>query len=276
MKKLLLLAFAMCLFAACSKDDDTTLPVETFDVISFEPAEKMLDLITGKPLVLKDVTMSLYDFGNYTFSSVFCGKDYVPAAPENFDAPLFSTKDGGIRFGSYYANGFDAWAGFTLSTTADRTGKEANSKSQFSAWASSGSGGSKTFAVCYDMNSGMMNDPSLAPFMADYGWPTIEFTAQPRVVSHLWIANSTWTAMDYKGESSDRYAVKIYGELRNRRVGEIEVLLISGAAKLEGWQRVNLLAFGEVDKLIFCAVPDNMMRPTYFCIDEIALKQIAK
>ena len=48
--------------------------------------------------------------------------------------------------------------------------------------------------------------------------------------------------------------------------------LVSGAAKLEGWRKVELASFGDVDKLVFKVEGIDVANdPSYFCIDEIAL-----
>ena len=53
---LLLLSAA---FAACSDDDGPKTPPVEYDVISFEPAEGMLDAVTGQEVKLGEVKMSL-------------------------------------------------------------------------------------------------------------------------------------------------------------------------------------------------------------------------
>lgn len=67
---LLLLSAA---FAACSDDDGPKTPPVEYDVISFEPAEGMLDAVTGQEVKLGEVKMSLMGLGGlYLSEGVLC------------------------------------------------------------------------------------------------------------------------------------------------------------------------------------------------------------
>lgn len=74
---LLLLSAA---FAACSDDDGPKTPPVEYDVISFEPAEGMLDAVTGQEVKLGEVKMSLMGLGDYTYPKVYCAKAYATTA----------------------------------------------------------------------------------------------------------------------------------------------------------------------------------------------------
>lgn len=253
--------------AACS-DDDEGEPAPEYDVISFEPSEHMVD-INGEEIVLKSVTMSLYEgtgSADFTFSSIYCGKEY--ATTENYDGPLFMTADGSVKFLSYYAFGFDYWNGIAVAAMPDMRSAAGSSKQQFSVWAEGGANNTPTYAVCYDSNTPSEEDPE---YMSKSGYPTFTL-AQPRVIDHLYIANSTYVYNYFQGEEGDLFQVKITGWKGDTEVGSTTETLISGSTKLAGWRKVNLASFGAVDKLVFkVAGIDITQDPSYFCIDEIAL-----
>ena len=107
--------------------------------------------------------------------------------------------------------------------------------------------------------------------MSKSGYPTFTL-AQPRVVDHLYIANSTYVYNWFQGEEGDLFQVKITGWNGDTEVGSTTETLISGSTKLSGWRKVNLASLGAVDKLVFkVAGIDITQDPSYFCIDEIAL-----
>lgn len=268
MKKLFLFAFAAFALAACS-DDEPQNPNTKFDVISFEDAEGMVNLKTNKTAVLKDVTMDLYGIGTHTYGQVFCGQEYATAETA-FDALFFATKNGEVRFGSYYANGFDNWGGFALSRNYDKTATKTDLRNQFSAWTTSGANGSKTCMVGYDS--------SFQP--NSYALPVIEFTSA-RKVDHLWMANATMTyayapsAAVPQGETY-YYKVVITGSLKGVTKGTVECVLVTGSTKQADWKKFSLAALGEVDKLVFKPASNDkndygVLAPTYFAIDDIAL-----
>lgn len=252
--------------AACS-DDDEGEPAPEYDVISFEPSEHMVD-INGEEIVLKSVTMSLYEgtgSADFTFSSIYCGKEY--ATTENYDGPLFMTADGSVKFLSYYAFGFDYWNGIAVAAMPDMRSAAGSSKQQFSVWAEGGANNTPTYAVCYDSNTPSEGYPE---YMSKSGYPTFTL-AQPRVIDHLYIANSTYVYNYFQGEEGDLFQVKITGWKGDTEVGSTTETLISGSTKLSGWRKVNLASFGAVDKLVFKVVDSDLSDPFYFCIDEIAL-----
>lgn len=252
--------------AACS-DDDEGEPAPEYDVISFEPSEHMVD-INGEEIVLKSVTMSLYEgtgSADFTFSSIYCGKEY--ATTENYDGPLFMTADGSVKFLSYYAFGFDYWNGIAVAAMPDMRSAAGSSKQQFSVWAEGGANNTPTYAVCYDSNTPSEGYPE---YMSKSGYPTFSL-AQPRVIDHLYIANSTYVYNYFQGEEGDLFQVKITGWKGDTEVGSTTETLISGSTKLSGWRKVNLASFGAVDKLVFKVVDSDLSDPFYFCIDEIAL-----
>lgn len=269
MKRLFLLAAAVCLLAACDKNDDA-MPKGDFEVISFEPSEGMTDLVANEALTLKDVTMNLYDIGNYTYQRVFCGKDYVSASNRtDFDGPLFATAGGGVKFSSYYSAQYDTWGGIALAQSADRKAAAMSYTQQFSVWAEGGANGTRTYAVFYDSNT-----PSEGYMpLTESGYPTVTLM-QPRVVDHLYIANSTLVYNYFQGTEEDLFQVEITGWNDGRETGSVTQTLVSGTSKLSTWRKVSLATLGAVDKLVFKVTGiDVAADPTYFCIDEIALRR---
>lgn len=255
--------------AACSKDDEKNPdPDGQYDLISFEPSEHMVD-VDGEEIALKSVTMSLYEgagYADFTFSSVYCGKEYATTA--DYDGPLFMTADGSVKFLSYYASGFDYWNGIAVAAMPDMQSAASATKQQFSVWAEGGANNTPTYAVCYDSNTPSEEYPA---GMSKSGYPTFTL-AQPRVIDHLYIANSTYVYNWFQGEEDDLFQVKITGWKGDSEVGSTTETLISGSTKLAGWRKVNLASLGAVDKLVFkVAGIDITQDPSYFCIDEIAL-----
>lgn len=260
----LLAALCAAALSACS-DDKNDKPAVEYNVISFENSEHLADA-NGAEVSLGDVTMNLYGIGSYTYSNVFCGKAYASGA--DFDGTLFTTADGSIRFDSYYAGSYDTWGGIALAASPDATAADASLTQQFSVWAASGANNTTNYAVCYDSNTPSEEWPE---YMSKSGYPTIRFS-KPRVVDHLYLANSTYTCNSFTGAMDDLFEVKITGLKSGAEVGSTTVTLISGTTRLEGWQRVDLATFGAVDQLTFKVTGiDVMTDPTYFCLDEIAL-----
>ena len=109
MKNLVWIFIAACIFAACSDDDGPKTPPVEYDVISFEPAEGMLDAVTGQEVKLGEVKMSLMGLGDYTYPKVYCAKAYATTA--DFDGKLFTSANRNMAFYSYYASAYDGWGG---------------------------------------------------------------------------------------------------------------------------------------------------------------------
>lgn len=91
-------------FAACSDDDGPKTPPVEYDVISFEPAEGMLDF-KGNAAAPRTVTI-VGEWAGGSFNDVLCGREYMNEEDANgnfFDGLLFTTADRKIGFGSYFA-----------------------------------------------------------------------------------------------------------------------------------------------------------------------------
>lgn len=270
MKHLFCLLLLSAAVAACSDDKGPREKPFDGEVISFEASEHLLDAMTGSDVEIGALTMSLMGIGDYTYVKAFCAKPY--AVDADFDGMLFATADQNVIFNAYYSSAYDGWGGIGLSQMADRTAADPSSKQQFSVWADGGANGTKTFAVFYDSNSPTEMYPE---YMSDSGYPTVDLQ-EPRIVAHLYIANSTWVYNYFTGADTDSFQVKITGSLGGVETGSITETLVAGKSKLSGWRKVDLSSFGAIDKLVFKAVCNYLADPTYFCIDQIALVKQTK
>ena len=61
---------------------------------------------------------------------------------------------------------------------------------------------------------------------------------EPRIVDHLYIANSTWIYNYFTGNDSDSFQVRITGSLDGVEKGCITETLVAGKSKLSGWRKV--------------------------------------
>ncbi len=250
------------------------------ELISFEAGENMVG-IDGEAVILGTISV-VSGKNTATFPNVYWAKEYTETNDlrDDYDqlffaSPLFSTADGNIWFSSYYCDctiygsQYDAWGGFVLSSNVNKSvaPPQAGPDNQFEAYADGGADGSKTFAVCYDAKTAGM------AMSADCCWPQIDFTAAPREVLSIALANSTWTYNYFSGHEGDSYAIKITGKLNDVEVGSVECPLISGADKADTWKTFDLSSLGKVDCLVFAVVSSEKYAPFYFCVDDIILKK---
>ena len=156
--------------------------------------------------------------GDYTYANAFCAKQYAVEA--DFDGMLFSTADQNLVFNAYYSSLYDGWGGIGLSRMPDRNAAAPSSKQQFSVWADGGANGTETYAVFYDSNSPTEMYPE---YLSESGYPTIDLV-EPRIVAHLYIANSTWVYNYFTGADSDSFQVKITGSLGGVEKGSITLI----------------------------------------------------
>lgn len=275
---LLLLSAA---FAACSDDDGPKTPTVEYDVISFEPAEGMLDA-KEDVVMLRDLEIIGYVPGS--FHNVLCAKGYMneeDASGNYFDGLLFMTADKMIGFGSYFGDMSkdkygpnDTWGGFVLSKNYSQTPSADGSldykENHFSAWTKSGANNTATFAIAYFNDYGEY----------DYNTPRIKFGGS-REVGYIYMANATLTGQ-YKSSLSDYwFKVSVTGYLGGTKGKTVEQVLISGKSILSDWVKVDCSSLGAVDELRFSVSSNDMSGgylncPSFFCIDEIALVKQAK
>ncbi|MDE6858574.1 MAG: DUF4465 domain-containing protein [Alistipes sp.] len=283
MKKISILLSALLAFAACSDDNNGGQKSVELEYVTFE--DGTLTDLHGATVVPGDISIRGYIAGDY--SGVFWGAEYAEEVPFTgydgstgvyslFDGLLFSTADGTVKFGSYYTDGrnwgmiSDVWNGFVVSKNFDDSAVEFDYSTQFSAWAAAGARGSETFLVGFHSEYGT------------YGAPTVEF-AEPRVVDHLYMANST-LVHTYSTQNPDISVATLSVVIRGQRrdgdgyadVYTREVPLIDAAGdKVSAWVKVALAA-EPVERLVFSVDSNDsneygLLIPGYFCIDEIAL-----
>lgn len=254
-------------------------PDPEFEVISFEASEGMKAL-DGTPVVLGEIEvvggMAAGKHSPAFWAQPFAAEYGDPdgAMGLTFDAPLFSTSDGNVWFGSYYCDckawgaQMDTWGGFALSRICNTMATSFDYKNQFAAYTTLGANSTSTFAIAYC--NGMMG--------GQYSDPAIDFATTPRQVDHLYMATATMVGTYYKYDPTapaDRtYAFQIVGSLAGEEVGSVSVEMVTNSVPVSGWVKVDLSSLGKVDQLIFKPQglnPAKDFDPVYFCIDEIAL-----
>ncbi len=270
MKKFLFLALTAALWVGCVDDLDCN---DNFEVVSFET---LVD-IDGEAVVLGDITVEGGTAAG-THEDIFWGKGGTYSATSIYDGVLCSTADGAIEIGTFFvandpdAGGYgDYWSGFVVSGNYDTSATVMSYQNQFSAWATSGVGGSKTSLIGYD-DGGFWG--------AEYERPAIKLVAA-REVDHIYIANTAITATyEPSSISLDEYYYKvvIIGELAGTETSRVEVTLVDGSSILEGWQRVDLSSLGEVDCLRFEPASNDsntygLLAPAFFAVDNLTFKR---
>lgn len=232
MKKLFLLAFAALAFAACTDDDNTPTPPQA-ETITFSEAELGSDgYLWGKTLAT-DIDGSL-----------------------EFDGVIY--KEGIASFLSYFSDFggvWDTWCKFAISSCHDKT--TLGTDNQFSVYTTADDAQNK-FAVAYDMKG-------MGP---GYTYnPVIEFSAAVTPVS-LRVANNTWTYLYLTGTKYSDFSVSIIGFDGETETATIEVPLASDNKVVADWKTVGLDKLGTVTKIVFSVECNDVMAPTYFCIDD--------
>ncbi len=277
MKKLFLLWAATIGLGACADDNAVnwvTCPSIPIETISFESSEAMLDPAGGS-VVLGDAVL----VGNSTagtHKNVYWVKSFADYAnyldtEGVYNSVLFTTANGQIKFGGYYSSTWgDYWSGFVLSANYDTTATEMSYDNQFAARTTKGACGSKVCAIGY-----------VDTYSGGYAIPTIE-TTLPTKFCHCYIANTslTYTHQPQNVETSDYYyTVVVTGWRNGSETGEVRCRLIEKGRPAEGWQFVDLLPLGTVDKITFTIDTNDanewgITAPTYFAIDEIGVFEL--
>ena len=274
MKKLFLFLAAVICLGACADDevvDGEVCPSIPIETISFEESENLQDP-SGNAVTLGEAILT----GNSTAGThqdvywVKSFSDYANYlnAEGIYSSILFATRNGRIKFGSYYSSTWgDYWGGFALSANYDTTATDMSYDNQFAARTSKGACNSKVFAIGYvDMYSG------------SYAIPTIESDV-PVQFCHCYLANTslTYTHQPQYVEKSDYYyTVVVTGWRNGAETGEVRCRLVDGGRPIEGWQLVNLRSLGTVDKVTFSIETNDanewgIMAPSYFALDEIGV-----
>lgn len=169
-------------------------------------------------------------------------------------------KEGTASFLSYFSDFggvWDTWCKFAMSACHDKT--TFGTDNQFSVYTTADDGQNK-FAVAYDMKG-------MGP---GYTFnPAIEFSTVITPVS-LRIANNTWTYLYLTDTKYSDFSVAIIGFNGETETGTIEVPLASDNKVVADWKTVGLDKLGAVTKIVFSVECDDVMAPTYFCIDDFA------
>ena len=281
MKRLFYLSLALLSLTACGSNDDddrfTTDPVEPY-VISFE--SQVCDF-NGQAAVPGHASVDGY-VGTNEYDGIFWGKPYAVDAKINIYGDVMSDykmyhgllfSENFARFGSYYDDGMqwgagvpmDTWNGFVLSQICNREADSVDYANQFSAWASGGANGTKTFAVGYCPDTNYI-DVNATPYMV----PTIEFDDECEVQS-LCIANSTVNYPYVPAGDNVSQTLLITAYNGKAQVGEMRVELAGESGKINDWTKVECEFGGKVDKLVFSMLSDDELYPGYFCLDEITV-----
>ena len=98
MKNFVWIFIAACIFAACSDDDGPKTPPVEYDVISFEPAEGMLDF-KGNAAAPRTVTI-VGEWAGGSFNDVLCGREYMNE--EDANGNFFDGKSPRRVYEDYY------------------------------------------------------------------------------------------------------------------------------------------------------------------------------
>ena len=244
-------------------------------VISFES----LTDCNGQAVVPGHATAT--GFIDNEYDGVFWGKPYAKESKINvfgdqmadymmYHGLLFSESIAG--FGSYYDDGmqwgspYDTWDGFVVSQICDKSASAVDYANQFSAWATGGANGTRTFAVGYCPDTNYI-DTAATPYMI----PTVEFSRECHVKS-LWVANSTVAYPYVSTAENPSLTLCISAWHGTEQVGEKRVEMAGESGKTDDWTKVECGFEGLVDRLTFSMQSDDELYPTYFCLDEIEIE----
>ena len=243
MKKLITFTLGLAvILTACDKGNDN----EKTYTVTFEDAQLLQN--TGSD-------------GNNKYNDVLWGIELAEDSEGimSYDGILYTEKD--AEFYTYWSdNGgtWDSWAGFAISNNYDKTTPSV--PNQFSAYASN----SGKFAVGY-----------YSPYNgADYETPTIIFKKACKPKS-LDMAVNTWLYLYYttEAESDINFTVTITGYRGDSETDSVDVALIKDENIVANWTEIDLSALGKVDKIKFTSASDDVMAPTYFCIDNLTFNR---
>lgn len=271
LKRSLFVAACTAVWGGCSDAKKPVSPAPEYEVISFEPSERMVDP-AGGIVTLGDAELegavSGGKFRNLYWTKSFA--DYEKYLTEGvFNARLFGTASGTAWFGSHWSHSEygDYWSGFVLSATYDASPKGYDYANQFTVQAQAGANGSSVCAVGFVDN-----------YTGRYAVPTVDLTPA-RTVGYCHIAPSAMLG-GYEPIEVPKaelwYKVVVTGHLGDAKTGSIECLLTEGGVTKSGWTKVDLSALGRVDKLTF-AIDSNdtgaygVNAPAFFGLDEIGL-----
>lgn len=237
-----------------------------------------------KKLLLLFVLISPFSYAQETIDFE---EFVIPAESYIKDAgPTGGFTSGNVFLPNSYtdAGSFDFWSGWVISNLTDTLTQGFTNEA--SSYAASGNNGSENFAVCYA------------------AFPTqliIEPTTGDTYIDHLYVSNSSYTALSMKfGDSIGKKFGGLSGNdldsliltikaWRNGFLSSDSINVILADYRYEDnsqdyiqkeWLKVELLSLGLVDSLQFTmSSSDNgafgMNTPAYFCVDDIQLSKVS-
>lgn len=184
-----------------------------------------------------------------------------PIKSNIFYGAIYTEKDAEVyTYYSDYGHTYDSWSAFVISNHTDmQTAGFANDKSVY---AESGADGSAQFAVGY-----------YNAWAADgQGIPVIEF-AEAVEMESVAIANSTYVYLyftnDVESAEKPEFKAVVTGYDNGVKTGDAELTLVAGTTLEEGWKTVDLTPLGKVTRVEFSVVCEDVMAPTYLCVDNL-------
>lgn len=179
------------------------------------------------------------------------------------------------KFENVYTSDWFSWKGFSVSSKTDTS--TPGFENQYSVYSTGGAMNSKNFALVYENGTVRIDKNEHGNFE----------------VNSLMLNNSTCTYLgikegNYGGgaakkfEENDWFKVIITGSLNNAETGKVEYYLADfrdgKSFVLENWEKVDVSALGEVDKLQFEFASSDVGKygtntPTYVCIDNLEFQQ---
>ena len=250
MKKLILFAFALMAFVACSDDDNAP---RTY-VLDFESAQLGTDgFVWGKSLATEQDDLDY--MGNPIKSNIYYGSIY--------DEELAST----YTYYSDYGHTYDSWNAFVVSNKTDmETAGFANDKSVY---ATGGANNSKQFAMGYCS----LWTPDMK------GVPVIKFK-KPVLAKSVFVANSTYLTLymknDVKADAWKDVVCSVKGMKDGKVTSRVDVKLVDAKAKhvAEGWQLIDISKLGVVSEILFEVTSDDQMAPSYVAVDDLVYEEV--
>ena len=234
---LFLVAISMALVFVSCKSEDT---VKT-TIVDFE-----------------DVTLNASGFWNGSNLSGTALKEEAWGTPiTNYYGSFKSVLS---NFDNIYTSEWDSWKGFACSSKTDTV--TAGWGNQYSAASGTGALNSKKFALAYESASFTCPADNNGPYS----------------IKSLMLTNSTYTYLYIKSFTSGSWLkVIVTGYLSNKETSKIEYYLSdfrdNKKILLNKWTNVDVSALGSVDKVTFTVESNDVMAPTYVCIDNIEFTQ---
>lgn len=242
-------------------------------VLEFTFYDELL-FVVPQPSVIIDFENAELSAQSSTYSNILWGREKaVDVEGQSLFNGIFYT-EADASFGSYYAfdGSYESWGGFALSSNHDLQDLGWDYSNQFSVYASSAS----KFAMGYYMGG---------EIGGQYGNPVIEFKESVTLLSaEITNSNKTYhycvaNPLVGEGESQENIWVNLIvaGYKSGVKTKDVTIKLAEGTDILNQWKSFDFSSLGEVDKVAFTIDSNSrnaygLLVPTYFCIDNIAIK----